>query len=193
MARMGFIQDEMDLKLLVLYIMARIAAPITFLQLLELALCDAGVDYFSLTQAVEHLVETEHLSREGERYAITEKGRRNSEICESSLPYSVRRRCDDNLVRVNETLMREQQVQGGGAPKPGRDVHGATAAGGRQRPPAGAEPADARGGTGGAGGRPLQTGAGAALPPAGPAAQRPGGAGGDAVRRSAPEPGRKIP
>ena len=66
MARMGFIQDEMDLKLLVLYIMARIAAPITFLQLLELALCDAGVDYFSLTQAVEHLVETEHLSREGE-------------------------------------------------------------------------------------------------------------------------------
>ena len=52
-------------KLLVLYIMARIAAPITFLQLLELALCDAGVDYFSLTQAVEHLVETEHLSRGG--------------------------------------------------------------------------------------------------------------------------------
>ena len=85
MARMGFIQDEMDLKLLVLYIMARIAAPITFLQLLELALCDAGVDYFSLTQAVEHLVETEHLSREGERYAITEKGRCNSEICESRL------------------------------------------------------------------------------------------------------------
>ena len=109
MARMGFIQDEMDLKLLVLYIMARIAAPITFLQLLELALCDAGVDYFSLTQAVEHLVETEHLSREG---------RRNSEICESSLPYSVRRRCDDNLVRVNETLMREQQVQGEVLPNP---------------------------------------------------------------------------
>lgn len=112
MARVGFIQDELDLKLLVLYIMARIAAPITFLQLLELALCDAGVDYFSLTQAVEHLVATEHLGREGERYLITDKGRRNSEICESSLPYSVRRRCDENLVKVNEALMREQQVQG---------------------------------------------------------------------------------
>ena len=111
MARMGFIQDEMDLKLLVLYIMARIAAPITFLQLLELALCDAGVDYFSLTQAVEHLVETEHLSREGERYAITEKGRRNSEICESSLPYSVRMHCDENLVRVNDAIRRQAQVQ----------------------------------------------------------------------------------
>ena len=95
MARMGFIQDEMDLKLLVLYIMARIAAPITFLQLLELALCDAGVDYFSLTQAVEHLVETEHLSREGERYAITEKGRRTeygrllSQAAPSLRPFSV--------------------------------------------------------------------------------------------------------
>ena len=111
MARMGFIQDEMDLKLLVLYIMARIAAPITFLQLLELALCDAAVDYYSLTQAVEHLVETEHLSREGERYAITEKGRRNSEICESSLPYSVRMRCDENLVRLNDVLKRAALVQ----------------------------------------------------------------------------------
>ena len=86
MARTGFIQSELDLKLLVLYIMARTVAPITFLQLLDLALCDAGVDYFSLTQAVDHLVETEHLLQEGELFSITDKGRRNSEICESSLP-----------------------------------------------------------------------------------------------------------
>ena len=111
MARMGFIQDEMDLKLLVLYIMARIAAPITFLQLLELALCDAGVDYFSLTQAVEHLVETEHLSREGERYAITEKGRANSAACESSLPFSVKRKCSAQLVKLNGILRRNAQVR----------------------------------------------------------------------------------
>ena len=54
----GFIQDDLDLKLLVLYIMDRTAGPITFLQLFELALCDAGVDYFSLTQAVEHMTVT---------------------------------------------------------------------------------------------------------------------------------------
>lgn len=51
MAPIGFIQNELDLKFLVLYIMARTAGPITFLQLLEAALCDAGVDYFSLTKA----------------------------------------------------------------------------------------------------------------------------------------------
>ena len=111
MARTGFIQSELDLKLLVLYIMARAVAPITFLQLLDLALCDAGVDYFSLTQAVEHMVETGQLSLEDGRYSITEKGRRNSEICQSSLPYSVRMHCDENLVKVNEALRREAQVQ----------------------------------------------------------------------------------
>ena len=98
MAPIGFIQNELDLKFLVLYIMARTAGPITFLQLLELALCDAGVDYFSLTKAVEHMVETGQLSKEGDRYSITEKGVRNSQICESSLPYSVRMHCDENLV-----------------------------------------------------------------------------------------------
>ena len=111
MSSIGFIQSELDLKLLVLYIMARTVQPVTFPQLLELALCDAGVDYFSLTQAVEHMVETGQLSRNGERYSITDKGRRNSEICESSLPYSVRMHCDENLVRLNDALRREAQVQ----------------------------------------------------------------------------------
>ena len=111
MARVGFIQDELDLKLLVLYIMSRVAAPITFFQLLDLALCDAGVDYFSLTQVVNHLVETEHLAMEDDRYSITEKGRHNSEICESSLPFSVRRHCAENLVKINDSLRREEQIQ----------------------------------------------------------------------------------
>ena len=107
----GFIQDDLDLKLLVLYIMDRAAGPITFLQLFELALCDAGVDYFSLTQAVEHMVATGQLNKEDDRYSITDKGRRNSQICESSLPLSVRLHCDENLVKVNDALRQEAQVQ----------------------------------------------------------------------------------
>lgn len=112
MTRIGYIQSDLDLKLLVLYIMDRAAAPITFNQLLELALCDAGVDYFSLTQAVNHLVETEHLTLEEEHYAITEKGRRNCQICAETLPFSVRRRCDENLRSVNEQLRRDAQIRG---------------------------------------------------------------------------------
>jgi len=113
---MPFIHSELDLKLLVLYIMDRAAGPLTFLQILELALCDAGVDYFSLTQAVEHMVSTGQLEKNGERYAITEKGRRNSEICRTSLPYSVRLHCDDNLARINEAIRLEAQVRTGVEP-----------------------------------------------------------------------------
>ena len=111
MPPIGFIQDDLDLKLLVLYIMDRAAGPITFLQLFELALCDAGVDYFSLAQAVDHMVATGQLTKEEDRYAITEKGRRNSQICEGGLPRSVRRHCDDNLIQVNAALRRESQVR----------------------------------------------------------------------------------
>ena len=111
MPPIGFIQDDLDLKLLVLYIMDRAAGPLTFLQLFELALCDAGVDYFSLAQAVDHMVATGQLTKEEDRYAITEKGRRNSQICEGGLPRSVRRHCDDNLIQVNAALRRESQVR----------------------------------------------------------------------------------
>ena len=111
MANIGFIKSELDMKLLVLYIMSHAAEPITFFQLLEIAMCDAGVDYFSLTQAVTHMVETGQLECQDDRYSITEKGRRNSEICESSLPYSVRMHCDDSMVKLNNLLRQEAQIQ----------------------------------------------------------------------------------
>mgnify|MGYP002590141719 CR=1 FL=1 len=44
-------------------------------------------------------------------YAITDKGLRNSRICESSLPYSVRLRCDKNLAACNRHLRRKSQVK----------------------------------------------------------------------------------
>lgn len=111
MANIGFIQSELDMKLLILYIMSHAAEPITLFQLLEIAMCDAGVDYFSLTQAVTHMVETGQLERTEDRYAITEKGRRNIEICENSLPYSVRFHCDESLVQMNRLLRQEAQLQ----------------------------------------------------------------------------------
>ena len=60
--------------------------------LLDLTLCDDAVDYFDFSECLADLVKTEHLTLDEESglYAITEKGRRNSEICETSLPYSVR-------------------------------------------------------------------------------------------------------
>ena len=54
---------------------------------------------------------TEHLLLEDERYSITEKGRKNGAICESSLPYSVRVKCDKNVTKLNSRLRRDAQVR----------------------------------------------------------------------------------
>lgn len=111
MSRQGFIRDELDIKLLILYIMNHVAAPIDFFKLIDLAMCDDGVDYFLLSKAISHLVETEHISLDDTLYSITDKGRRNSQICESSLPYSIRHKCDGNIAKLNATLRRDAQVK----------------------------------------------------------------------------------
>ena len=99
MSRTGFIHDKLDIKFLILYLMARVASPVDFATLADLTFCDDGVEYFDFAASVAELVETGHLQLEGERYTITEKGRRNGKICESSLAFSVRRKCDRNLAR----------------------------------------------------------------------------------------------
>lgn len=46
MPQFGFIRDKLDVKVLVLYLAARVAAPIDFATLTDLCMCDEGVDYF---------------------------------------------------------------------------------------------------------------------------------------------------
>lgn len=106
----GFIHDELDVKLLVLYITSHAAGPLDFATLTDLALCDSGVDYFLFSQAVSALVESGHLSLEDGRYSITDKGLEHSGALESGLPSVVRGRCDRALAPVNAALRRVQAV-----------------------------------------------------------------------------------
>ena len=107
----GFIHDKLDIKLLVLYIMDRAAAPIDFATLTDLSLCDSGVDYFQFAEAVSELADSGHLDQQGEFYAITGKGRRACAAGESSLSPIIRRRCDQRLVPLNQALKRKAQVR----------------------------------------------------------------------------------
>ena len=78
----------------------------------ELTMCDDGIDYFAFSECLADLVKTEHLRLTDDGcYAITPKVLRNSEICESSLPYSVRIRTDKNLSVYNKKLLRRSQVR----------------------------------------------------------------------------------
>lgn len=112
MARHGFIHDKLDLKMLELYLLARAAGPIAPDVLTDLVRRHDGVDYFEFTEATAELVKTGHLLQTEEGYLITDKGRTNSAACESSLPYSVRRRCAQDLAPVNAALRRNAQVRG---------------------------------------------------------------------------------
>lgn len=112
MARQGYIHDKLDLKMLELYLLARAAGPISPDTLAELTMRHEGVEYFDFAEATAELVESGHLAVENEGYVITEKGKLNSEACESSLPYSVRRRCDGDLAPINAALRRAAQVRG---------------------------------------------------------------------------------
>ena len=112
MAGRGFIQDKLEIKFLILYIAARVVEPVPFDTMLDLTLCDDAIDYFDFSDCLADLVRTEHLTlSEDGLYAITEKGLKNSQICETSLPYSVRLRCDKNLAECNRKLRRKSQVK----------------------------------------------------------------------------------
>ena len=86
MGRVGFIHDKLDIKFLILYIASRLIEPVGIDVLTDLALCDEGVDYFSFSECLNELVESEHIKKTEEGfYCATPRGIRNSEICESRL------------------------------------------------------------------------------------------------------------
>ena len=108
----AFIQDKLEIKFLILYIASRLTEPVDGAELQDMTMCDEGIDYFDYAECLADLVKTEHLRvLEDGRYMITEKGRRNSGICESSLPYSVRQLSDKHIAAWNKAALRRQQVQ----------------------------------------------------------------------------------
>lgn len=108
----GFIQDKLEIKFLILYIAARVQEPVPFDTILDLTLCDDAIDYFDFSDCLADLVRTGHLTLSASGlYALTDKGRRNGAACESSLPYSIRQRCDKNLEEWNRKLLRRRQVK----------------------------------------------------------------------------------
>lgn len=111
MSGWGFVHEKLDIKFLILYVMARVAEPVPFEDVLELSMCDDGFGYFDFSDCLAELVSTEHIILQDGVYSITEKGERNSAICESSLAYPVRLRADRKLREFNEKLRRRSLVR----------------------------------------------------------------------------------
>ena len=108
---LGFIRESLELKCLILYVAARVSEPLTLTELQGLTMIDDGVDYFSFTQCLNELVQTEHLTVDtDERYLITAKGVKNSLITADSLPQSVRNKARMVVEDFNRELLRKAQV-----------------------------------------------------------------------------------
>ena len=108
----GFIRDKLEIMFLILYVAAGVAEPMPLSDIQAMTMIDDGIDYFDFSQCLNELVETEHLRRDQEeRYVITPKGLKNSEICQSSLPYSVRMKADKLIAAYRQELLRRAQVQ----------------------------------------------------------------------------------
>ncbi len=115
MQRHGFIRTELELKTLILYVLRRAGEPVAFHDLTDMVLCDDAIDYFEYINCLNDLVRTEHVHREqhndDEMHFISQKGRRNLNICVGSLPVSVRDRADNSVDRIMRTVRRRGSVE----------------------------------------------------------------------------------
>ena len=107
----GFIREKIDIKILILFIMRRLAAPIDFEQLTDLTMCDGGISYFDYAECVNELVDTEHLRLKDGKYSLTAKGRRNGAATEVNLPYSVRLAVEKTTADVRAVQNRDAMIK----------------------------------------------------------------------------------
>lgn len=108
----GFIRDKLEIKFLILYVTSGVGEPMPLSDVQALTMIDDGIDYFDFSQCLNELVQTEQLRIDGEqRYAITQRGQKNSAICQSDLPYSVRLKADELIRAYRQELERRARVQ----------------------------------------------------------------------------------
>ena len=108
----GFIRDKLEIKFLILYVAAGVAEPMPLSDVQALTMIDDGIDYFDFSQCLSELVKTDHLRlNEHQQYVITPKGLKNSKICKSSLPLSVRLKADKLIAAHRQELIRRAQVR----------------------------------------------------------------------------------
>lgn len=111
MERFGFIHEKLDIKILILFLLRRLPGEVEPTTLGDLCTqCDSGIGYFDYSDCLAELMETDHIREGEEGYAITEKGARNVDAVESSLPYSVRSKALKLLEPISEEMRRQAMI-----------------------------------------------------------------------------------
>ena len=112
MQRLGFIHDMLDVKVLILFVMARVNYPVDIQQIYELSYQDDCLSYFDVCTAVPEMVNSGHLKElENNCYSITEKGKADGTLTEDSIAFTVKQRAENAVSRFNRQIRRSSFVK----------------------------------------------------------------------------------
>ena len=106
----GFIHEQFDIKLLILYVLRRLPAEIDSEALGDLVLIDGGINYFDYKVCLSELEDTAQIEQTAAGWHITAKGIRNIEILENGLPYSVRAKAARAAAPVIAEMRRQEMI-----------------------------------------------------------------------------------
>ena len=112
MQRLGFIHDMLDVKVLILFVMARVSYPVDIQQIYELSYQDDCLSYFDVCTAVPEMVKSGHLKElENAQFEITEKGKADGALTEDSIAFTVKQRAENAVSRFNRQIRRSSFVK----------------------------------------------------------------------------------
>ena len=111
MERHGFIHDMLDVKVLILYVMSLVEMPVSAQTIYELCLQDDCLSYMDVQQAIPEMVNTGHLQKLGDLFAITDKGRDTEQLTNDSIAFPVRHRAKTAVDVLNRAARQEQFIQ----------------------------------------------------------------------------------
>lgn len=112
MQRLGFIHDMLDVKVLILFVMARVSYPVNSQEIYELCYQDDCLSYFDVCTAIPEMAKSGHLKElEDQKYEITEKGKADGSLTEDSIAYTVKQRAENAVAKFNRQIRRSSFVK----------------------------------------------------------------------------------
>ena len=114
----GFIRQKIDIKVLILYILNRLPAPVSQNMLTELTIIDNATNYFDYIECLTELEESDLIIMTEGKYSITPKGIRTAVEMENGLPYTIRVKAAAGAERAAKILAREAMIKTSHTEKP---------------------------------------------------------------------------
>lgn len=104
------LQEKLDIKILILFVLRHLPDAVSGTTLADLALSEGNVGYFEYAECLSELVDSGHVEKNGSMYKITERGKQNCEIVETSLPFTVRSKLKEHCFPVAEEMRRRAMI-----------------------------------------------------------------------------------